>query len=146
MENYIVNGSTMALIYEEGHTVVYEIETSFIVNKTPLDIIRESCLYYGSSLDGRVSASRNMLNCNYKLPIIVEEVGNLVFFPISSIKNKENSWFALSYVNNILKFDNKSIIKLDCGVSLNVNSSKFSLETQMLKASRLLLILNQRKQ
>ena len=145
MKSYIINSSTMALINDNSNTLVYETDDTFIVNKAPLDIIKESCLFYFSTFDGRLQASKNILNSYYKIPIVIEESNGIVFFPTSSVHDKNNNWFSINYVNNVLKFGSNSIVKMLHEVSINCNFSKFSFERQMLKASRLLLVLNQRK-
>ena len=53
MDSYEINKDTVALIPKEDKTVVYEVDNSFVVNKRPLEIMEESCEYFGSSLEGR---------------------------------------------------------------------------------------------
>ena len=45
-------------------------------------ILNESCIKYGSSLNGRIKGSKYALNSKYKLPIIISEKEKLVFFPV----------------------------------------------------------------
>ena len=43
-------------------------------------ILNESCISYGSSLNGRIKGSKWALKSKYKLPIVVSEKEKLVFF------------------------------------------------------------------
>ena len=85
MKNYEINDETYAVISQElGKTKIIEKEKDYDVEKDAYKVMDESCRYYGSSYQGRVVASKELLNCSYKLPIIVEESSVLVFFPIKS--------------------------------------------------------------
>lgn len=50
-----------------------------------LDIIKRSCLFFGSTFDGRKKFSVDLLNANYKLPIVIEESTQLIFFQLRQI-------------------------------------------------------------
>ena len=85
LEYYYINRGTCAIIpIENEMSEVVELDTSFVVKKTPIEIIDESCRYFGSSYKGRNDGAKIMLGMNYKLPILIEEFNNLIFFPTSS--------------------------------------------------------------
>ena len=43
MESYEINKDTVALVPKDNnHTIVYEVDNSFVVDKSPLKIVRQS--------------------------------------------------------------------------------------------------------
>lgn len=54
LNNYELNFETLLIVpYEKNKSKVYELDGEFVVNMTPLNIIKNSCLYFGSSYEGR---------------------------------------------------------------------------------------------
>lgn len=91
MDSYEINKNTVALIPKENKTIVYEVDNSFVVNKSPLKIVEESCEYFGSSLEGRQTGTSALVGFTHKVPVIIEESFDLIFFPTLSPKNRECS-------------------------------------------------------
>ena len=82
LENYEINSGTLAVIpIDEYTSKVIELDNEYIVNKPCFEIIDDSCNYYGSTYQGRYEGTKNMIGMNYKLPIIIEESKNIIFFP-----------------------------------------------------------------
>ena len=89
MESYEVNKDTVALVPKgESKTIVYELDDSFIVDESPLQIMEESCEYFGSSFDGRVIGTSKLVGYTHKVPIIVEESKDLIFGHSNCLLNK----------------------------------------------------------
>ena len=85
MFSYEINNNTFALLpLTNTSTKVLEKDNIFVVENNIMNIIKDSCEYYGSSYKGRLKASKSMLDCSYKLPILVEESTFLIFFPIAT--------------------------------------------------------------
>ena len=110
MDSYEINKNTVALIPKENKTIVYEVDNSFVVNKSPLKIVEESCEYFGSSLEGRQTGTSALVGFTHKVPVIIEESFDLIFFPTLSPKNSECSWLAYSHIFKPDKFKDKTII------------------------------------
>ena len=73
MNTYEINEDTLALVPTISDNVrVYEKESSFDLNSSCSEIIDNSCMYYGSTYEGRRIGSMHMLGASYKLPIIVD--------------------------------------------------------------------------
>ena len=101
MESYEINKDTVALIpKDDNKTIVYEVDKSFVINKKPLEIVEESCEYFGSSLEGRQIGTSKLIGFTHKVPVIVEETFDIIFFPTSSIRTKQSSWIALNKIKN----------------------------------------------
>ena len=98
MDYYEINADTLCILpIDEKTSFIYEKEDNFIGNMSCIEIIKRSCLFFGSSYEGRKNASSSLLNATYKLPIIIEESNQLIFFPTNSSKNSKCVW--ISYNN-----------------------------------------------
>lgn len=143
---YYVNKATCAIIpIGKDKSQVIEYDNSFIVNKASKVIIDDSCKYFGSSYQGRLDGSRKMLNMNYKLPIVIEEFNNLIFFPTSSPRFKECIWISLNNIKSYSKegIYSKIIFLEDAYYDLEI--SYHSLENQIFRAALLDSLLHKRK-
>lgn len=76
LKNYIINDETLLLIpyfYNGANiTKVYEFDEELLVEKLPYEIIKESCLFFGSSFEGRRDGTMALINCKMKVPVIIE--------------------------------------------------------------------------
>ena len=58
---------TMAVLPINEHcSKIYETDSVFYVNKGTTAIMEDSCLYFGSTLDGRRKGTQDMIGVNYK--------------------------------------------------------------------------------
>ena len=145
MDSYEINKNTVALIPKENKTIVYEGDNSFVVNKSPLKIVEESCEYFGSSLEGRQTGTSALVGFTHKVPVIIEESFDLIFFPTLSPKNSECSWLAYSHIFKPDKFKDKTIIELKNGKKILVDVSTAIIDSQLYRCSRLKDVLQMRK-
>lgn len=143
---YYINKATCALIpISDEMTKVIELDDNYIVNESIRDIINESCKYFGSSYKGRVEGSKKMLNMNYKLPIVIEEFNNLIFFPTSSPRFGQCYWISLKNIDSYSKLESCSRIIFYSGVELEIENSYYSLENQIFRATMLESLLRKRR-
>ena len=82
---------------------------------------------------------------NYKVPIIVEESKNIIFFPTSSFRSKFNSWISLKHFNKCYKSGVDTIVEFDNQVKIKIDMSVGSFNNQVLRSSRLDSQLRNRK-
>ena len=143
--DYEVNEDTLAVIPFSNKSKILEVENEYVVDVDPYQVLEYSCEYFGSSIDGRLKGTKKMLGSIYKAPIIVEESKNLIFFPTSSPLLYENIWISLKNIINYTKEGKKTRINFKNNKSLLVNVPFFSIDNQILRASRLESILNKRK-
>ena len=148
MNNYEINKETMAVIgIDDYSSKVMENNNDYIIDNTSYEVMDRSCEYFGSNYSGRLKGSKNMLNDKYKLPIIVEESNNIIFFPLSDVENNKCIWISLNWFSKV-EVDNdskNSIIYFKNGRKICTETSKYSIENQVLRSSQLYLILNNRK-
>ena len=97
LNNYIVNLETLLLIpVDDNKTKVFEMEEEFLVKKNIMTIIKDSCLFFGSSFEGRKEGTKYLLNCGIKVPIIIEDSRSLILFPtFSDISIVKLFWFII---------------------------------------------------
>ena len=147
MSEYEINIDTIAIIPKGGATMVVEKDGDFFVENRVYDIMDNSCKYFGSSLVGRQEGTKKMINVTHKSPIIVEESSGLVFFPTHSPVHKDCSWLN---VNNLVHYqkssnDNKTLVIFNNGISLEFDVRYGSMNNQILRAARLVNVLQTRR-
>ena len=142
---YFINKSTCAIIpIDSGSCEVIELNNSYKVSKSAKEVIDSSCRYFGSSYQGRFDGSKRILNMNYKLPIIIEEFHNLIFFPTSSPRGGQCIWLSLNNLSVYEKLDNGSRIVFKDDRKLDLDISYYSLENQIFRATMLESLIRKR--
>lgn len=145
--NYEINEGTLAVMpTEEKKSKILEDHQEYIIDQTPYEVLDYSCKYFGSSYEGRKEGTKSILNINYKVPIIVENTRNIIFFPTNSPTSEDCMWISLKNINAIKEEDyNSTKIEFNNGVSIHVPISKRTIENQILRASRLDLVIRNRE-
>ena len=144
--NYEVNFDTEAIVpIDKSQTKIMENNEEYIIENNSLEIMEHSCEYFGSSYEGRKEGTKKLLGITHKSPIIVEESRKIIFFPTSSPDKIDCIWINLEKIENYFRIDKKkSAIKFKNGDILKLNISFGSLSNQILRASRLKYILEER--
>ena len=144
MERYEINDKTLVLKPKDEKTVVYEEGGTITVNKTPYKIMEDSCAYYGSTLDGRKEGAANLLSNSYKLPVIVEDANNIIFFPTKSPRKKDCIWVSLNNIRDYYPQKGYIVIEFNNGKKIKVKESYKIIDSQILKATRLGCVMQER--
>lgn len=143
--NYEINEGTLAILPSENSSKVLEDKKEYVINSTPFEIMDYSCKYFGSSYEGRKEGTKSILNVSYKVPIIVENSKNIIFFPTNSPTDKDCCWISLRNIKKIEESDyNSTTIVFNNDISILIPVSKRTIENQILRASRLNLIMRDR--
>ena len=104
VDEYEITSSTLLLeYYDTNKTKVYELTDEFIVEQNILNIVENSCNFYGSSLEGRISASKKILGTNIKLPVVIEDVKKIIFFPTRANYQINCKWLSFNNIDRIEK-------------------------------------------
>lgn len=150
LKDYEINAETLILIpMHNRKTKVVEINDSFIVNNSTLNIIKDSCMFFGCSYEGRKDAVKNLIGVDMKVPILLEESRNIIFFPTASCVKRNSIW--ISYQNllkytkfndfsTILYFQGKKKIKIDIKYNLIDNQVVRCLKLDTLLMKRKMVI------
>ena len=145
MRNYEVSDETYAVIGKNGgRSKIIESYNEYDIEKDAYSVMDESCEYYGSSYKGRLKASRKILDCSYKLPIVVEESSFLIFFPTKSSLEEDCIFINSSKVKKIEKVDNNTKFIFENNKELIVPASKLSMDNQIMRSTKLESLLRKR--
>lgn len=141
--NYIINKNTNFLFFDGNNILINEVNNQLCFKTNVInDILNNSCIYYGSTLKGRIISCKKLINSYYKIPVIISEKNNLLFFYIND--NNLIYWFNFLNIKDYYKKDKKLIVEFinDFKLVLNVSYSVF--HNQILKCSRLLIVYSSR--
>lgn len=144
-EYYISNDTLLIMPFGKNKTRIYDINGTYTIKKSVSEIVDISCQYYGSNYQGRYVGSKRLLNMDYKLPIIVDEIKEVVIFPTCSPKSDKCIWICVNNIDNYEKYKKTAKIKFINKFSLELNISFNSLENQIMRATLLLMKLKKRK-
>jgi len=146
MNNYEINEETLIIMpISDKKSKVIEKSDEHIIDLTPNKIMENSCSYFGSSLMGRQNGSKYILGSNYKIPIVVEESKDIIFFPTTSPSLDNCHWIAVNNIKDIIKKERKTIIVFDNDQEIVIDIPYLSIQNQILRATRLNAILKKRK-
>lgn len=136
-----INGKTLIIYYNNFNTVMINTDGKIIINGNFIrSILNKSCIFYGSSLNGRLKGSKDLLKCRYKLSIIISESNRLIFFPVNKY-----FWINFNMIESFEKKENHTIITFKNGYKRSIFVSYRVVNNQMLKCSRLWLEYLERK-
>ena len=136
-----INGKTLIIYYNNFNTVMINTDGKIIINGNFIrSILNKSCIFYGSSLNGRLKGSKDLLKCRYKLPIIISESNRLIFFPVNKY-----FWINFNMIESFEKKENHTIITFKNGYKRSIFVSYRVVNNQVLKCSRLWLEYLERK-
>ena len=108
--DYDINRDTVMIIpINDKKSRVIETNGDYIVDDNAYSIMERSCLYFGSSYEGRLLSSKSILGSVYKAPIVIEESRSIIFFPVKSSVVKQNIWISLNNLVSYNKHDKKTI-------------------------------------
>ena len=145
MISYEINRNTMALIpISDDQTKIIERSRIFIIDENIMDIIKNSCEYFGSSYLGRKEGTKKLTGITHKSPIIIEESNNLIYFPTESPRLNSCSWISFNNIKNYINNNGKSTIIFDNDKVLDLDISYNSLDNQVLRSSKLESVLRKR--
>ena len=144
--NYEITYDTQIILpIDENSSKIIENDSEYVVNNSTLSILEHSCEYFGSSYEGRKEGTKKLLGITHKSPIIVEESRKIIFFPTSSPENNNCIWINLEKIEKYYKINpKKSAILFKNGDVIEFDVSYGSLTNQILRATRLKYILEER--
>ncbi len=146
VEKYEIGVNTLAVVgIGRNKAKIVESEEDLIVDIPAYEVMDHSCCYYGSSYSGRTKGSKEILKCEYKLPIIVEETREIIFFPTHSPSISGCIWISLENIDFVEGNQKQCNIVFKNGRKLSISRSKDSIENQLYRATRLKYLLSERK-
>ena len=123
MVDYEITGNTCALVgINDKETEIIERGKRFTIPRKAKEVLKHSCEFYGSTLAGRIKGSQVQLGMKYKFSWI----------SLKNIKNYEETQYGVS-----IEFYNNQKIMLPISLA--------SLEVQIFRATKLMLIARNRR-
>lgn len=147
MQKYIISNKTL-LIKPIGsnRSRIIEDYITYEINKSVLEIVDESCKFYGSSFLGRCKSTEYLVGIKYKCPIIISEVSKLIFFPTESWRNQDCIWINYDKIKKYYSLKSKAIrLEFLSGKIVDINITNYVFSNQLFKASRLDAIVKSKK-
>ena len=131
----------------DGETKVFETDEEFIVRKKMNDIIKDSCLFFGSSYEGRRDGTKALLKCEIKVPIIIDDSRELILFPTLSFRNEKNAWIVYNNIIDYRKYDlDNTLFLFKNNNDIKVNVRYNIVDNQMVRCLKLEAIIRKRKE
>lgn len=145
---YEINNDTLAIIpISKSKCKIIEKEEDLFIDTDSFYVVEHSCEYFGSTYEGRYIGTKKISGITHKSPIIIEDTSKIIFFPTTSPLNEDCIWISLNNINNyqegVLKGTSKILFKN--GKVLELDMSIGSLNNQILRASRLKFLLEERQ-
>ncbi len=145
IESYEINADTCAIVnISDDVSKIIEKDQEYLLPKSSYEVMEDSCNYYGSSYEGRVKGTKKILGSSYKLPIIIEESNDIIFFPTGGLNNEKSCWISLNNVLSYEKYRGYTKVTFLNGKDLILKISFKSFEMQLLRATRLQNLIKKR--
>lgn len=145
IDSYEINKNTCAVLNINNQvSKIIEKDNDYLLEKRSFEVMEDSCAYYGSTFEGRIKGTKKMLGSNYKLPIIIEETNDIIFFPTNGASNESCSWISLNQVEKYESYKGYTKVTFIGGKNVILKIPCASFEMQLLRASRLQNLLAKR--
>ncbi len=145
MNNYEINIETLAIFpYGKKKSKIIEMKREIIVDCSPINIINNSCKFFGSSYKGRLYGTKNIIGIDYKSPILIEESKKVIFFPTKSPRVLSCAWISSNNIQSYEKITKGTEIKFYGGKKIKIELSYGIFDNQVLRATHLESALNKR--
>lgn len=143
--SYVINDSNNALVparHIEYNTIVLTSHNKLYIKKSPLQIIRESCLRDFATYEGKRKAVIHMTGFCKKVPIPINPAKRIFAFPTISPQHPECIWLFYYRIRKIEENKGKSfkeypsIVYFKDGTSLPLGISFYQLDKQYKRTKR----------
>ena len=140
IQKYIINtevSSVFSYFYNGyEYSRVLEGNNTFLVSKSPDEIVKESFHHIGSNLEGAIEATRVILKKKYKLPVTLSAQKNIVLIRCKSTDMNSTIWLINSHIQDIQPYENnQTMVFLIGGHSLIVDIKMDSLQEKRNQAA-----------
>jgi len=143
---YEIDLSTLMLIgLDDEHTKIITLDDEFVINNNCRKIIDNSCKFFGSTLNDKVKNTSRLINISSKTPIIIEESRNIIFFPLKSVREKNNIWISFNNLEEYVKKDENTLFHFKNGKEIEVEFSYYIIDNQVTRSLMLDYEINKRR-
>jgi competence protein ComK len=104
------------------YTRVMELDKTFLVEKTPLEVLKDTIHYIGYDLIGARSAAKLIFGNVSLCPVIVNPDHGICAFPTKAYKNVDTIWFNPNHIVKTSALGRHTLVDLSNGYSIEVYS------------------------
>ncbi|HZG70199.1 MAG TPA: competence protein ComK [Chondromyces sp.] len=145
---YAINPYTMFIVPKQYGSKIYskvvELHESFISPFKPIDLVKKSCEYFGSSYDGRREGTKTLINVERKAPIIIDSYTSIYLFPTMSPTKPGCIWISHSHVVAHRRLNSQeTLVTFQNGESYTLPVSPSTFSTQMGRTAMLRVRMDQ---
>lgn len=147
VDDYFINRFTMAILPGENKfcSEILEYEQEILVEKRPMEVIDQSCRYFGSSYSGRKTGSKDIANITHKPPVVIDPANSIYFFPTAASTKANCAWIAHSFVKEYKATkEHDTEITFTNGKQITVPMSVGSFENQLFRTAQLRAVISSR--
>ncbi|WP_231734910.1 competence protein ComK [Bacillus sp. FJAT-29937] len=123
--------------YGKQCTHVIETNKTFMVDKSPLEILDESIRSIGYDLRGAIETSKRLLGNVHCCPVLVNPIDRIVVFPTKSAKNEECVWFNPAHIKRTSSLNLKTSITYSNGKTKCIAAKLSSFNSKIKRAEQL---------
>jgi competence protein ComK len=113
---------------------------SFLVDRTPLQLLDDTLVYLGYDLRGAMSSAKLILGERMRCPIIVNPYLGICLFPNKSPHKPDCIWFNPEHIVRTKAMGTKTEVELSNGHSILVETRLTYFNNQIHKATQLMQI------
>ncbi|HLQ73015.1 MAG TPA: competence protein ComK [Bacillota bacterium] len=145
--SYVINKNTIALVPAKKldyYTTVYETDKEKQIKKTPFEIIKDSCIHYWTTYEGRKKAVYHHTKYKQKTPIPIHMEKEIFFFPTHAPASMNSHWFSVKHIGN-MKINDKdkreTFVSFSNGKTLKIDATLYSLMRQIERTMHCLFLM-----
>ena len=114
-----------------------------ILRITPEEILSCMCMRHGSSLRGRLDAVSALTEYRQKLPVLISESSQVIYFPTGGSRNRRSAYIRYNDIIGLVKTDDPGVTEIlfSTGVRAFVHASGRTIRLQMQRCEKYLQIL-----
>jgi len=140
-KKYIINPNFMYMFgqydrYAKLCTIVKEWNRTFIVDRSPLEILDDSIRCIGFNLKGAMETSKLLLGDKHMCPVMVNPIHNICVFPDKSTKRPDTIWFNPDQILRTNTLNRKATIEFKNGLVITVPSKLYSFNHKLQTADQ----------
>ncbi|MGN1401456.1 MAG: competence protein ComK [Bacillus sp. (in: firmicutes)] len=149
VEEYEVNAYTTMIrpmmVDDKVYSEIMELDEEYTSPLKPLDIIKNSCNYFGCQYDGRRVGTKSLTGYTHKAPIAIEPSSSIYFFPTTSPEKESCVWIAQKHIASFAKKGPlETVVTFSNKQQIDVPVSYSTFENQLSRTSILKLTLDNR--
>lgn len=132
---------------EQGRlgSLVLETKAEFLAKASPSKMMDTACKFFGADLRGKQIGTRAVSKMTHKLPISIDALSGMYFFPTMSPLNPKCAWIAHTHIREIIEVSNqRTKIIFKNNQSIIVDVSYGSMENQINRTAQYRFLLEER--